>query len=165
MALSTSSLAMPQPSSSSRIAISSPLPGQKNTITAQSRAVTDSTTGFSFQDCIVDADADFRGAPAGTVETYLGRPWQPIKNSQPFSRVVFIQCKMSDVINPKGWLQWDGRTDVKDIYYGVVPTRVNWPSFHVIQDSSEADKFTVKNFIQGDKWIPGDVPYTPGLSN
>uniref|UniRef100_A0A0E0M449 Pectinesterase n=1 Tax=Oryza punctata TaxID=4537 RepID=A0A0E0M449_ORYPU len=140
-----------------------PLHGQQNTITAQSRATATSTTGFSFQDCNIYADDDLRRAPAGSVETYLGRPWQPIKNTMPFSRVVFMECNISDVIDPKGWLPWEGRTDVSDIYYGEyentgdgadVSGRVNWPSFHVIRDASEAAKFTVMNFIQGDKWIP-----------
>uniref|UniRef100_A0A0E0QUK4 Pectinesterase n=1 Tax=Oryza rufipogon TaxID=4529 RepID=A0A0E0QUK4_ORYRU len=51
-----------------------PLRGQQNTITAQSLATAASATGFSFQDCNIYADDDLlRGAPAGGVETYLGR--------------------------------------------------------------------------------------------
>ncbi|KAF2917348.1 hypothetical protein DAI22_09g185400 [Oryza sativa Japonica Group] len=146
-----------------------PLRGQQNTITAQSLATAASATGFSFQDCNIYADDDLlRGAPAGGVETYLGRPWQPIPDSPPFSRVVFMECGMSDVIDPKGWLPWEGRTDVSNVYYGEyentgdgadVSGRVKWTSFHVIQDASEAAKYTVENFIQGDKWIPGTGVY------
>uniref|UniRef100_I1QQX9 Pectinesterase n=1 Tax=Oryza glaberrima TaxID=4538 RepID=I1QQX9_ORYGL len=60
------------------------------------------------------------------------------------------------------------RTDVSNVYYGEyentgdgadVSGRVKWTSFHVIQDASEAAKYTVENFIQGDKWIPGTGVY------
>uniref|UniRef100_A0A0E0DWT8 Pectinesterase catalytic domain-containing protein n=1 Tax=Oryza meridionalis TaxID=40149 RepID=A0A0E0DWT8_9ORYZ len=144
-----------------------PLRGQQNTITAQPRATAASATGFSFQDCNLYADDDDL-LRAGGVETYLGRPWQPIPDSPPFSRVVFMECTMSSVIDPKGWLPWEGRTDVSNVYYGEynntgdgadVSGRVKWTSFHVIQDASEAAKYTVENFIQGDKWIPGTGVY------
>nr|GMD97573.1 probable pectinesterase/pectinesterase inhibitor 46 [Ipomoea batatas] len=46
-----------------------PLPGQFNSITAQSRADPSSQTGFSFQDCRITAAEDLSG-----VQTFLGRP-------------------------------------------------------------------------------------------
>uniref|UniRef100_J3MZR7 Pectinesterase n=1 Tax=Oryza brachyantha TaxID=4533 RepID=J3MZR7_ORYBR len=143
-----------------------PLPGQQNTITAQSRgSAAETTTGFSFQHCDVRADDDLLRATG--VETYLGRPWGP------FSRVVFMECTMSSVIHPKGWLPWSGGGgDLSNVYYGEyrnegeggnVSGRVKWPGFHVIEDASEAAKFTVDSFIQGNLWIPKGVEHDPGL--
>jgi pectinesterase len=49
----------------------------------------------------VAADDDLGHAAKGTVQTYLGRPWKP------FSRVVFMQNTISDVVDPKGWVPWE----------------------------------------------------------
>ena len=81
---------------------------------------------------------------------------------------------MSSVVHPKGWLQWNNITSsVDNVFYAEynntgegseVSGRVKWPSYHVIGDASEAAKFTVQNFIQGDDWLPATgVHYTPGL--
>ncbi|KAM0887022.1 hypothetical protein ACQ4PT_029314 [Festuca glaucescens] len=139
---------------------------QVNTITAHGRDNAVEATGFAFQFCSVVADdelvhADFQ------VKTYLGRPWRE------FSRVVFMECDLPGLVDPKGWEQWQGKTDVVDMYYGEyrntgagadVSGRVNWPGFHVIGDASQAANFTVQNFIQGDQWLPAlGVDFTPGL--
>jgi pectinesterase len=84
------------------------------------------------------------------VETYLGRPWQP------YSCVVFMKCKMSEVVHPKGWIQWNDSPTVKDLFYGEynntgkgtdVSGRIKWPGYHVIVDESEASNFIVRSFI------------------
>lgn len=146
-----------------------PLPKQKNTITAQGRKKADDATGFSFQFCTVAADDDLSHGAGATVETYLGRPWEA------YSRVVFMKCSISDVVHPKGWLPWEDKPNstLDPLYYGEysnnglganVGGRVNWGGFHVIRDASEAGKFTVESFIQGNEWLPGTgVDYTPGL--
>lgn len=141
-----------------------PLEGQQNTITAQGRQNADDAGGFLFQFCNLDAEP---ALAVSAMETYLGRPWWP------YSRVVFMKCRMSPVVHPKGWLAWNGSTMVKDLYYGEyknqgpgadVSGRVKWPGYHVIQDESEANKFTVQIFIQGNEWLPATkVNYTPGL--
>lgn len=146
-----------------------PVPGEQNTITAQGRMKADDATGFSFQFCTVAADDDLSHGAGAAVETYLGRPWGP------YSRVVFMECSISDVVHPKGWLPWVGKpiSTLDTLYYGEyrnnglganVGGRVNWRGFHVIRDASEAGKFTVESFIQGNEWLPGTgVDYTPGL--
>lgn len=146
-----------------------PLPGQKNTITAQGRNKADGATGFSFQFCDVSADDELSHGADATVETYLGRPWEA------YSRVVFMECNISDVVHRSGWLPWEGKpiSTLDTLYYGEynnhgpganVDNRVKWRGFHIIRDASEAGKFTVESFIQGNQWLPSTgVDYTPGL--
>lgn len=47
-------------------------------------------TGFYFTDCRV----------TGIKSCTLGRPWGP------YSRVVFVNSYMSNVVNPYGWDDW-----------------------------------------------------------
>ena len=43
--------------------------------------------------------------------------------------------------------------------------RVSWPGYKVITNSTEADQFTVGNFIQGGEWLNATgVPYYLGLN-
>ncbi|KAK9161619.1 hypothetical protein Syun_007960 [Stephania yunnanensis] len=100
-------------------------------------------------------------------ETYLGRPWKE------YSRTVFIRAKMDDVVNPKGWLEWDGEFALKTLYYGEYMNRgpgsntsgrVTWPGYRVL-NTTEASAFTVEAFIQGSDWLPAiNIPYAPGLN-
>ncbi|KAG7382348.1 hypothetical protein PHYPSEUDO_005026 [Phytophthora pseudosyringae] len=45
----------------------------------------------------------------GTI--YLGRPWRP------YSRVVFQNSELSDVVNPEGWKRWNNDSNTDNIYY------------------------------------------------
>lgn len=143
------------------------LPNQKNTITAHGRKDPNEPTGFSIQSCTISADPDL-GLWVNSTETYLGRPWKE------YSRTVFMQSYMSDVVKPKGWLDWDGSDAwCNTLFYGEfmnrgpgssLVDRVNWPGFHVLKNSSEALNFTVGRFIEGDYWLNSTgVEYTSGF--
>ncbi|XP_058729917.1 pectinesterase/pectinesterase inhibitor PPE8B-like [Vicia villosa] len=134
---------------------------QKNTVAAHGRMDPNQPTGFSFQFCNISAEND-------TVPTYLGRPW---KN---FSRTVFMQSHMSNAIRPEGWLEWNGSFALDTLYYGEymnsgpgaeLANRVKWPGYHVFNDSSDANKYTVAQFIEGGLWLSSTgVNYTAGLT-
>lgn len=142
------------------------MPKQKNTVTAQGRKDPNQPTGFSFQFCNISADSDLLPSVT-TIPTYLGRPWKT------YSRTIFMQSFMSDVIWPEGWLEWNGNFALNTLYYGEymnsgpgagVANRVKWSGYHVLNDSSEATKFTVAHFIEGNLWLPSTgVTYTSGL--
>ncbi|XP_058729906.1 pectinesterase/pectinesterase inhibitor PPE8B-like [Vicia villosa] len=135
-------------------------PDQKNTVTAQGRQDPGQPTGFSFQFCNISAENE-------TIPTYLGRPW---KN---FSRTIFMQSHMSNAIRPEGWLEWNETFAFDTLYYGEynnsgpgaeLANRVKWPGYHVFNDSSDANKYTVAQFIEGNLWLPSTgVNYTAGL--
>ncbi|CAL0306926.1 unnamed protein product [Lupinus luteus] len=139
------------------------LPDQKNTITAQGRKDPNEPTGFSIQFSNITADYDLLPF-INTTQTYLGRPWKT------YSRTIFMQSYMSDVIRPEGWLEWNGNLYLDTLYYaeymnsgpgaGLV-NRVNWTGYHVLNDSSMASNFTVTQFIEGNLWLPSTgVAYT-----
>ncbi|KAE8968988.1 hypothetical protein PR001_g27632, partial [Phytophthora rubi] len=48
---------------------------------------------------------------SGNATVYLGRPWRP------YSRVVWQNSELSDVIHPDGWLQWHKDNNTANVYY------------------------------------------------
>ncbi|KAJ0981273.1 hypothetical protein J5N97_009528 [Dioscorea zingiberensis] len=78
-----------------------PLSQQKNTVTAQGRKDPNENTGFSFHDSAVAAASDLQPVQ-GSFGTYLGRPWKE------YSRTAFMKTSLGGLIDPAGWLEWDG---------------------------------------------------------
>ena len=143
------------------------LPNQKNTITAQGRKSPNEPTGFSIQFSNISAEPDVLASLNSTL-TYLGRPWKLC------SRTVFMQSYMSNAIRPEGWLEWNRDFALDTLFYGEymnygpgagLGSRVKWPGFHAINDSAQANNFTVSQFILGNSWLPSTgVKYIAGLA-
>ncbi|XP_038874841.1 probable pectinesterase/pectinesterase inhibitor 61 [Benincasa hispida] len=144
-----------------------PMPGQKNTITAQDRKDPNQNTGISIHACKIIATSDLQ-ASKGSFPTFLGRPWKL------YSRVVYMVSFMGDHIHPRGWLEWQGSFALDTLYYGeysnsgpgaAVGQRVKWSGYRVITSTVEASKFTVGQFIYGSSWLPSTgVSFSAGLS-
>ncbi|KDP24790.1 hypothetical protein JCGZ_25411 [Jatropha curcas] len=134
-----------------------PEKGENNAVTAHGRIDPAQSTGFVFQNCLINGTQEYmalyRSNPR-VHKNYLGRPWKE------YSRVVFINCNFEALITPQGWLPWDGDFALKTLYYGEfknsgpgsdLSQRVTWssqiPAEHV-------NAYSVQNFIQGDDWIP-----------
>ena len=104
--------------------------------------------GFVFKDCTIEA------APA-VKNVYLGRPWRK------YAKVVFINCKMGDFINPKGWSNWQNTDNYKTVFYaesnsngpGAKPgERVSWS--HQLS-GHQAAKYNIENIFSGlESWNP-----------
>ncbi|CAN1267170.1 Pectinesterase 2, partial [Linum perenne] len=134
-----------------------PMAKQKITVTAQGRTDPNQNTGISIHNSRV----------LGSFKTYLGRPWKA------YSRTVVMQTFLDSLVEPAGWLEWDGDFGLRTLYYGEYrntgpgsPTgrRVTWRGYRVISSANEAVRFSVGNFIAGRAWIPGTgVPFTAGL--
>ncbi|XP_054814210.1 putative pectinesterase/pectinesterase inhibitor 24 [Prosopis cineraria] len=134
-----------------------PMLGQKNTITAQGKIDPNMNTGISIQNCRISPFGNL-----SSVQTYLGRPW---KN---YSTTVFMKSSMGDLIDRSGWLPWVGNSAPDTIFYAEFRNfgpgastkgRVTWKGLRTIT-AKEANRFTVKTFLQGDRWIPGtSTPY------
>lgn len=149
------------------IYVRTPLPGQQNTITAQGRVEQTSTTGFVIHNSRISSSPD--STPAnGPVMTYLGRPWRD------YSRVVYIKCDFDIMIDPTGWLPYNGNSAAFDrVYYaeylnkGIganTDGRVTWPGYHPLMSGEEAEQFSVRNFFAGESWIPQTgVPFYYGI--
>ncbi|XP_031485741.1 pectinesterase-like [Nymphaea colorata] len=143
-----------------------PLSKQKNTITAQGRTDPNQNTAISIQMCKILASSDL--APVkSTFPTYLGRPWKL------YSRTIFMESFLDDLIAPAGWLEWSGSFALNTLEYreymntgsgAGTSKRVTWAGYHATTSTAEAQKFTVANLIQGASWLKSaGVSFTEGL--
>lgn len=134
-----------------------PEKGENNAVTAHGRNLPAQSTGFVFHNCIINGTKDYMSyyhKNPKVHKTYLGRPWKQ------FSRTVFINCTLEQLISPEGWLPWSGDFALETLYYGefnnIGPgsarqARVPWgtqiPAQHV-------NIYSIQNFIQGEDWNP-----------
>ncbi|KAI3947802.1 hypothetical protein MKX01_034467 [Papaver californicum] len=138
----------------------SPEKGENNAVTAQGRTDPAQSTGFVFQNCLIngtDEYMDWYYKKPKVHKNYLGRPWKE------YSRTVFLNCYFGEIVSPQGWMPWTGDFALSTLYYGEfenngpgsnISSRVDWssqvPANHVLA-------YSVQNFIQGDEWIPGST--------
>ncbi|CAG7890552.1 hypothetical protein HID58_003645 [Brassica napus] len=138
-----------------------PMKGQQNTITAQGRKDPNQNTGISIHRCNISPLGNLTG-----VQTFLGRPWKD------FSTTVIMESSLNGFIDPKGWLPWVGDSAPDTIFYGEykntgagasTKNRVKWKGLRFLS-TKEANRFTVKPFIDGERWLPTTkVPFRSGL--
>ncbi|KAK1278858.1 putative pectinesterase/pectinesterase inhibitor 40 [Acorus gramineus] len=144
-----------------------PNPKQHNIFTAQGRADKNQNSGISIQNCRVTASSDLVPVKS-RFKTYLGRPWKE------YSRTMYMQSRIDDLVDPAGWVKWEGDFALKTLYYreymnlgagADTSKRVTWPGFRVTRNETEAAQFTVREFIQGEEWLnETSIPYRGGLS-
>lgn len=139
------------------IFIRKPMKNQKNIVTAQGRSDKYETTGIVLQNCQIKPDKDLEPVKS-QIKSYLGRPWKE------YSRTIVMESIIEDLIDPQGWLPWNGNFALSSLYYaefnntgGGAKTdgRVNWPGYKKSIDKKEATKFTVGSFLQGN-WLGGN---------
>ncbi|CAN6690464.1 unnamed protein product [Malus baccata var. baccata] len=145
-----------------------PNENQKNIFTAQGREDPNQNTGISILNCKVTAGSDLIPVKSNFT-TYLGRPWKE------YSRTVYLKSYIDDLVDPAGWLEWNGSFALSTLYYGEylnrgpgsnTSARVTWPGYRVINSSVEASQFTVGEFIQGSDWLNStNIPYFLGLTS
>lgn len=143
-----------------------PLRGQQNVVTAQGRTDPNQNTGISIHNSRVMAASDLRPV-LSSVKTYLGRPWKQ------YSRTVYLRTYLDSLVDPAGWLAWDGNFALNTLYFGEYMNlgpgsstrrRVKWGGYRVMTRATEASRFSVANFIAGRSWLPATtVPYTSGI--
>ncbi|KAG5584996.1 hypothetical protein H5410_045430 [Solanum commersonii] len=132
-----------------------PMKGQYIAITAQQRN-DNGPTRLVLQNCTLRLATPDAG---DNVAMYLGRPWGN------FSRTIIMQSYIYMLINPRGWIEFVGSPRAQPYYLeyqnkGVgedIRRRVKWAS--TTNDPRIVSNFTVRNFINGDKWIPSTVPH------
>lgn len=128
-----------------------PAKGSVSTVTAQSRVDPAQSTGFVFDNCVVNGSAEFweyyQQKPAAFL-SYLGRPWRE------FSRTVFVNCYLEGIVSPQGWSVWVGDFALSTLFYGEfnsggsganVTGRVPWSNQIPVE---HLDAYSVQNFIQ-----------------
>ncbi|XP_075482822.1 putative pectinesterase/pectinesterase inhibitor 51 [Primulina tabacum] len=135
----------------------SPEKGENNAVTAHGRIDPAQSTGFVFQNCLINGTDTYMAlyySKPSVHKNFLGRPWKE------YSRTVFIRCTLESLITPDGWMPWSGDFALKTLYYGEISNsglgsdtskRVSWSS---LIPAEHVDSYSVQNFIQGDHWIP-----------
>ncbi|KAI7728110.1 hypothetical protein M8C21_028612 [Ambrosia artemisiifolia] len=142
-----------------------PLPGGGLVVTANGRKYPNESGGYSLQGCRIKAAGDLKPVIGKYKKAFLGRPWFP------YARTVYMQSFLDDLVDPQGWLDSWGfnQTAYCGEYKNYGPgsstkQRVKWPGHRVITDPNIARRFTVVEFIAGNKWLPASsVPFVPGF--
>ncbi|XP_062105067.1 pectinesterase-like [Humulus lupulus] len=139
----------------SLIIVRKPADGQKNAVTAQGRADKRETTGIVIQNCrIVPEQKLFK--ERFKFPTYLGRPWKQ------YSRTIIMESTIGDLIQPAGWMEWNGNFALDTLYYAEFANRgpgasthrrVRWKGYKVLTNRHEAQQFTPGPFLQGNLWL------------
>ncbi|XP_010547008.1 PREDICTED: probable pectinesterase/pectinesterase inhibitor 58 isoform X2 [Tarenaya hassleriana] len=138
-----------------------PMGGQSCMVTAQGRTDKRETTGIVLHNCRITGDPAYIPVKK-TNKAYLGRPWKQ------FSRTIIMRTTIEDIIDPKGWLEWNGNFALDTLEYAEFEnkgpgsnqaTRVKWPGIKKFTPR-QAGEFTAGKFLQGGTWIPQtQVPY------
>jgi pectinesterase len=111
--------------------------------------------GFVFSRCtIVGANPE--------VKTFLGRPWRD------YAKTVFLDCEMSDVVQPAGWDNWKKPAAEKTTFYAEfgstglgasIADRVPWSRQ---LSATEAANYSRDSVLAGtDGWDPTRVVVPP----
>eukprot|EP01018_Ginkgo_biloba_P000831 Gb_31587 [translate_table: standard] len=136
--------------------------GENDPVTAQGRTDPAQPTGLVFQNCTIKGTEeymrDFYANPK-IHKAYLGRPWKP------YSRTIFMDSYLGELIRPEGWLPWNGSFALDTLFYGEfqnygpgakVSGRVPWCN-QIFERS--VGMYSIQSFIQGDQWLlPTSVP-------
>ncbi|CAI0440059.1 unnamed protein product [Linum tenue] len=112
-------------------------------VTAHGRASKDENTGFAFVNCSL----------GGTGRIWLGRAWRP------FSRVVFANTAMADIVAPEGWNDFNDPARDQTIFYGEyncsgagANLSLRAPYVQKLNDTLAAP-FLDMSFIDADQWL------------
>ncbi|KAI3855254.1 hypothetical protein MKX03_026112 [Papaver bracteatum] len=145
-----------------------PNQGQSITITADGRDTLKINSEIVLHNCSILASKGLERVK-NHFRSYFGRPWRS------YSTTIVMQSYIGDFISGEGWLPWsinDNKTlsTLTYIEYrnrgpgAKTKGRVKWGGFKVYNDSKHVLKYTVKNFINGNEWLPSTgVPFTAGL--
>lgn len=150
----------------SKITLRKPNPGQKNSVVADGTDQKSMPTGIVLQNCLILPEVQLFPHRLA-VKSYLARPWKA------FSRAVFIENVIGDLIQPEGYIPWAPDTpNTENSYFAEfgnlgagagVEGRVNWAKGIIHKD--EAARFTAEKFLQANTWLPHTgIPFDNGLT-
>ncbi|KAK4800916.1 hypothetical protein SAY86_021403 [Trapa natans] len=150
----------------SLIIVRKPMDGQQNTVTAHGRTDKRETTGLVIHNCRIVPEQKLYPVRF-QIPSFLGRPWKE------YSRTVIMESTLGDLIQPAGWMPWNGNFALDTLYYAEYANRgpgartgrrVNWKGFKVITNRNEAMQFTVGPFLRSSQWLEATgVPHMLSL--
>lgn len=136
-------------------------------VTAQGRNSPHENTGITIHRGRIMAAQEL--IPFPQYKAFLGRPWGD------FSRTVYLRSSIDNLVDPAGWLTWEGApvSRYSTLDYGEFQNngagastdrRVKWPGYHVIHDIRIAENYDVTALINGQLWLPATgVPFDAGI--
>ncbi|QHO34164.1 Pectinesterase [Arachis hypogaea] len=140
----------------SRIIVRKPMSNQQNIVVADGTDQKNMPTGIVLQNCEIMADSTLYPDRL-TVRTFLARPWKA------FSRAVFIENTIGDLIQPQGYIPWNPPTEANTdncyfVEYGNTGAGANAgaraPFAKGIISKDEASQFLAEPWIQASTWVP-----------
>ncbi|KAL3516010.1 hypothetical protein ACH5RR_022912 [Cinchona calisaya] len=147
------------------LVVRKPLDNQQCIVTAQGRKDVRQPTGLVLQNCSFVADPAYFPYRF-QLKSYLGRPWKE------FSRTIIMESFIDDLIQPDGWLAWEGTFALDTLFYAEFNNRgpssnkmlrAQWNGVKELQ-ASRIERFLPSKFIEGDAWLPiTGIPYNPGF--
>ncbi|KAK7392186.1 hypothetical protein VNO78_20616 [Psophocarpus tetragonolobus] len=150
----------------SKIYARKPMANQQNIVVADGTGQKNMPTGVVLQNCQIMADPTLQ-ADRLTVKTYLARPWKA------FSRAVFIENVIGDLIQPDGYIPWNPiEPNTKDCFFAEFgntgpgsATQARAPFSKGLISKEEAAKYTAEPWLQASTWLPSTgIPFDPSFT-
>ncbi|KAJ1425602.1 Pectinesterase, catalytic [Sesbania bispinosa] len=145
----------------SKIIMRKPGPNQQNIVVADGTDQKSMPTGIVLQNCEIMPSPELM-ADRLTVKSYLARPWKA------FSRAVFIENVIGDLIQPDGYIPWNPiEPNTQNAYFAEfantgpganAQARAKWGKGLISKD--EAARFTAEPWLQASTWLPATgIPF------
>ncbi|KAF7804969.1 pectinesterase-like [Senna tora] len=149
----------------SRIIVRKPNANQQNIVVADGTAQKNMPSGIVLQNCQIMPSPDLHPDRL-TVRSYLARPWKA------YSKAIFIQNSIGDLIQPEGFLPWMGTMYLDTCYFAEfgntgagsgVDKRVKWS--RGLLTKADAAHYTAEEWLKASTWLPATgVPFTAGFT-
>ncbi|XP_061373628.1 pectinesterase-like [Gastrolobium bilobum] len=151
----------------SKIIVRRPGPNQQNIVVADGTDQKSMPTGVVMQNSEIMPEAALFNDRL-TVKSYLARPWKA------FSRAVFIENVIGDLIQPEGYIPWapPNEPNTQNAYFAEfantgpganTQSRAKWGKGLI--SKTEAAKFTAEQWIQASSWLPATgIPFDAGFT-
>lgn len=145
----------------SKIIVRRPGPNQQNIVVADGTDQKSMPTGIVLQGCEIMPEAGL-SADRLTVKSYLARPWKA------FSRAVFIENVIGDLIQPEGYIPWNPiEPNTQNAYFvefgntgpgSNAQARAQWAKGLISKE--EASQYTAEPWLQASTWLPATgIPF------
>lgn len=150
---------------SSKIIVRKPDANQQNIVVADGTTQKNMPTGVVMQNCEIIPEAALQPDRL-TVRTYLARPWKA------FSRAVFMENTIGDLIQPDGYLPWQGNMFLDTCFFAEyanagmganVQKRVKWGKGEL--SKADATRYTADQWLQANTWLAATgIPFDLGFT-
>ncbi|KAL5068968.1 hypothetical protein RYX36_019855 [Vicia faba] len=138
---------------------------QQNIVVADGTIQKNMPTGVVMQNCEIMPEPALQ-VDRLKVKSYLARPWKA------YSRAVFMENTIGDLIQPVGFLPWNGNLFLDTCYFAEyantgpgadLKARVTWSKG--VLSKADAIKYTASQWLQGGIWLPATgIPFELGFS-